>query len=99
MDEKKIEEDIKKILVHYLDPSRYQVFLFGSRAAGRAKKWSDFDIGIWGAQPLSLDILGLIKAKLSDSNIPVKVDLVDFSKVSEKFRAVGLKNMKVWQLS
>ncbi len=33
----------------------YQIFLFGSRATGRAGERSDFDIGVIGERPLPLE--------------------------------------------
>ena len=45
---KKAELEIKKIIFQFLNPKEYQVFIFGSRAKGKAKKYSDYDIGILG---------------------------------------------------
>jgi len=44
----KDEKEIKEIIFRFLDTKKYQVFIFGSRATGKAKKFSDYDIGIWG---------------------------------------------------
>jgi predicted nucleotidyltransferase len=38
--------EIKNILFKFLDPQKDMVFIFGSRAVGKARKFSDIDIGI-----------------------------------------------------
>ncbi len=45
---KEAERKISEIIGKYLEPGDYRVFIFGSRAAERAKKFSDFDIGVQG---------------------------------------------------
>lgn len=43
---KKTEQEIRDIIFQFLNPEKYKVFIFGSRAIGKAKKFSDYDIGI-----------------------------------------------------
>ena len=57
---KKAEKEIKKIIFRFLNPKEYQIFIFGSRATRKAKKFSDYDIGIFGKKPVSFETLGLI---------------------------------------
>jgi len=47
MDEKRIIDEIVKVLLSYLQPKR--IILFGSRAKQRAEKYADFDIAVEGA--------------------------------------------------
>ena len=91
---KKVELEIKKIIFQFLDPKKYKVFIFGSRARGKARKYSDYDIGILGKRPLPSYLKVLIEEALEESNLPFKVDIVDFSNVSEDFKKVALKNIK-----
>ena len=90
----KEEKEIKKIIYRFLDPKKYQIFIFGSRASGRAKKYSDYDIGIWGKRRLPSEIKVFIEEALENSDLPVKVDIVDFSLVSPGFRKIALSKTK-----
>ncbi|KKQ89610.1 MAG: Toxin-antitoxin system, toxin component family protein [Berkelbacteria bacterium GW2011_GWA2_38_9] len=93
----KTESQIQNIIFKHLPAKDYQVFVFGSRATGRAKKWSDYDIGIQGKKPLALQILSKIDEDLEESDIPYLVDVVDFSQVRDKFKQFALKNIKLWK--
>lgn len=74
---------------HVPDPA-YRIFLFGSRAEGRAHERSDIDIGIEGPRPVPLEALSAIQDELDEAPMLYTVEIVDFSRVSEKFRQVAL---------
>ena len=59
-------------------PSEH-IYLFGSRARGDAKPYSDIDIAIDGNSTLSKR-LSQVRFAIEESLIPYKVDLVDLSK-------------------
>lgn len=88
------ENEIKKIIFKFLNPKEYQAFIFGSRATGKARKYSDYDIGVWGKKPLPAMIKFLIKDALEESDLPFKVEIVDFSLVADKFKKVALSKTK-----
>jgi len=92
--EKKYQKEIKEIVFRFLDPKKYQVFVFGSRATDKAKKYSDYDIGIFGKKSVSWQKLALISEALEESDLPFKVDVVDFSLVSSDFKKVALSKVK-----
>lgn len=87
-------KEIKKIIFRFLDSKRYQVFVFGSRATGKAEKYSDYDIGIIGKKPVQWSVLAKIDDALEESDLPYKVDVVDFSLVSDDFKKVALSKIK-----
>lgn len=91
-----VKNEILRILAHHISLETYQVFLFGSRASGKAKKWSDYDIGIKGQQKLSYSTLSKIESNLEESDIPYQVDIIDLNRVSEKFLELALKNKQLW---
>lgn len=62
------------------------VWAFGSRATGRAKPYSDLDIAIIGTEPLGLPRLAEISEAFSESDLPWKVDVVDWAAASARFR-------------
>ncbi|MBU1246946.1 nucleotidyltransferase domain-containing protein [Patescibacteria group bacterium] len=92
----KTEEQIKDIIFRHLSPKKYKVFIFGSRVSGKAKKYSDYDIGILGKNSLPAKDKVLIEELLEESNIPQKVDIVDFSLVSQEFQKIALSKIKMF---
>jgi len=68
------------------------MFVFGSRASGENSRWSDIDVGVWGEKKMPLEIKFQIEDDLENSDIPYKVDLVDFKNTSKKFRQIALNN-------
>ena len=88
------EEAIRDIIFQFINPNEYKVFIFGSRATGKARKFSDYDIGIEGKKPIAWETMALVKEMFEESDLPFKVDLVDFSLVSDKFRETALSKIK-----
>ena len=66
----------------------YQVFAFGSRVKGSAKTTSDLDLCIKGNDHTSLEVLANIRYDFSESNLPYKVDVVDWFAIEPGFRDV-----------
>ncbi|WP_374407315.1 nucleotidyltransferase family protein [Pelagerythrobacter sp.] len=69
-------------------PSGCRVFVFGSRAGGEVKPWSDLDLSLEGEEPLSLATLAALADAFDEAPLPWKVDLVDRSAVSAEFGAI-----------
>jgi type I restriction enzyme S subunit len=82
-DHLKIVQDI----LHKHVPER-NVWAFGSRAKWQAKDTSDLDLCALGEIPLSFRTLGLLKEAFEDSDLPYKVDVVDWATTSESFRKI-----------
>jgi uncharacterized protein len=61
--------------------------VFGSRARGGARQYSDLDLALEWDRPLGLDLIGHIAEALSESDLPYKVDIVDLATVDPAFRA------------
>ena len=89
----KTEIEIKKIIYKFLKPEEYKLFVFGSRATNNARKFSDYDIGISGSKPISFKKTALIKEALEESDLPFRVDIVDFSMVSSEFKKEALSRI------
>ncbi len=77
---------VQDILQKYV-PAR-EVWAFGSRAKWTAKEYSDLDLCILGETPLGFATMGLIKESFEDSDLPYKVDVVDWTIISESFRKI-----------
>lgn len=83
----KIVQDILKQHV----PNR-RVLAFGSRAAGTASKTSDLDLCIIGDEHIPFALLGTLRDEFSLSDLPYKVDVIDWSSTSPDFRKIILEN-------
>jgi len=67
---------IRAILALHLPPAT-KVSVFGSRAGGKPKPWSDLDLLIETGTPLDLAVLAALAEAFDDSALPWKVDIVD----------------------
>ena len=76
-------DQIKTILTHALCDRKYQVYLFGSRATGQHRATSDFDVAVLAPERISEE-LSLAREMLEQSNIPLKVDLIELSTASRE---------------
>ncbi|WP_293865168.1 nucleotidyltransferase family protein [uncultured Alsobacter sp.] len=65
-----------------------EVLAFGSRARGRAKPFSDLDLAILGQDALPLPQLAELREAFEDSDLPFRVDLVDWNTIEDAFRAI-----------
>ena len=92
------EDAIKKIIFRHLSPKEYQIFLFGSRAVGKNQRFSDFDVGVLGPNEIPAGKLSLIEEELENSDVPYKVDVVDFYRVRPEFKKVALRHAKLWTI-
>jgi predicted nucleotidyltransferase len=59
---------------------------FGSRVQGTHQEYSDLDILIRAPQALSLAQFSELDQSFAESDLPFKVDLVDWHKISDGFR-------------
>lgn len=71
-----------------------EVWAFGSRAKWSAKEFSDLDLAIITDEPLPIDTSSALSEAFSESDLPWKVDVVDWSGVSG-FRRSVIENSKV----
>lgn len=67
---------------------QYEVWAFGSRATRTAKKYSDLDLAIITDAPLSLAKVADLEAAFDESDLPIKVDIVDWAATAEYFREI-----------
>ena len=65
-----------------------RVWAFGSRVAGRRKPHSDLDLAIITEMPLPLAKLGMLEDAFAESDLPFRVDIIDWARTSEEFRAL-----------
>ena len=74
-----------------------EVLAFGSRATWTAKEYSDLDLAVMGEEPLSLRTASALDEALGDSDLPFKVDIVDWARIDDAFRSLIRRNGVVLQ--
>lgn len=76
--------DIERICAIFnLHPEVNQVVLFGSRAKGNFKPYSDIDLALVGSE-LNLTIQQKIESELDDLLLPYKFDLSIYHQIQNK---------------
>ncbi len=90
-------EKLKEAILTFLEDENVRVVLFGSRARGDFASTSDVDVGIIPKDGFDRKKLTLLREHVEELNIPYKVEIVDFSAVSEKFNEMALKEAVVWK--
>ncbi len=88
-------ELVNKNLKEYVP--EFDVFAFGSRVSGTAKPYSDLDLTIMTTSPLPLSQLARLKEAFSESDLPMKVDIVDWSTLSDDFREIIKQSQEIIQ--
>jgi type I restriction enzyme S subunit len=78
---------VRKILAGRL-PAGVSARVFGSRAKGKAKPYSDLDLALKGDENLSFALLVDVMEAFSESELPFKVDVLDWRAVAPGFQEV-----------
>lgn len=78
--------EVRSILQTHV-PGR-TVRAFGSRVQGNSKPFSDLDLAVMGDTPLDFRQLASLKDAFADSDLPFRVDVVDWGVTSEVFRKI-----------
>ena len=77
---------VKTILAQHVPEC--EVWVFGSRTTWTAKDSSDLDLAVVGEGPLDWRTLGRLKESFEESDLPMRVDVLDWYGISESFREV-----------
>lgn len=72
-------------ILNEIVPDR-EVRAFGSRVTGKAKPFSDLDLAIMGDEPLPLETRARLEEAFSESELPWKVDVLDWAQADAGFR-------------
>lgn len=87
------KKTLAKIVFRHIKPGDAKVFIFGSRATGKNRKYSDVDLGILSKFEIPVTTKFDLEEDFDQSNLPYRVDVVDFSKVSDNFKEVAMRNI------
>ena len=77
---------VKAILAEHVPEC--EVRAFGSRAKWTAKDYSDLDLAVIGEGPLDWRTLDRLKEAFEESDLPMRVDVLDWHGISDSFRGV-----------
>ncbi len=69
-----------------------KVLAFGSRVKGRARKFSDLDLALDAGSPIGWSRIGDLKEAFSESDLPIKVDVIDLNDITDRFRELVLSH-------
>ena len=86
---------VKAILAEHVPEC--EVRAFGSRATWTAKDYSDLDLAVVGEGPLDWRTLDRLKEAFEESDLPMRVDVLDWHNTSESFREVIEREYEVLQ--
>lgn len=88
---------IKSQLSQWLKPfEKYQIFIFGSRAKGKEKKYSDLDLWIESQPALTKHDIVKFAKKMEDSEISIKIDIVTPETCLEEYKDRILAEKTSW---
>lgn len=79
--------NIVRSILHSHVPG-HEIWAFGSRARWTSQDYSDLDLAIRSVSPIPTSILSALREDFSESDLPMKVDVLDMASVSENFRKV-----------
>ena len=65
-----------------------KVRVFGSRVSWTARENSDLDLVLMTKEPLDISRMAKLKESFSESNLPFRVDVVDWADTSESFQKI-----------
>lgn len=63
-----------------------EVCAFGSRVSWTARETSDLDLALMTTEPLDVARIAVLSAAFTDSDLPFRVDVVDWASTSKTFR-------------
>lgn len=92
--EEKYIKFLSKILCKYFSNNQAKFYIFGSRAKGTYKEYSDIDIAIdMSGTKIPDGLLSKISFEFENSTLPYEVDIVDLNSVSDNFRSLIVENL------
>lgn len=86
----------REIVRRMISPGEARVVLFGSRARGDARAFSDIDLAIFPQADFSPGKLAALREALEESSLLVDVDLVDMRTADPRLVAAVEREGQVW---
>jgi len=86
-------EIVKTILANHVPEA--EVRAFGSRVTRTAKDYSDLDLAIIADHKLDIRTLALLKLDFEESDLPFRVDILDWHTASDEFQKMIEKEYEI----
>lgn len=86
---------IEELLAPYIATDA--LYVFGSRVTGDSDNYSDLDLLIRSEEALSFADFMALKDTLEYSELPMRVDLLDWQRISPEFRANIEQQCELWK--
>ena len=67
-------------------PAETRIRVFGSRATGRARCYSDLDLAVDDGRRLTIDETAVLREVFDECDLPYRVDIVDWHAIDDRFR-------------
>ncbi|MCB2263348.1 MAG: nucleotidyltransferase domain-containing protein [Candidatus Thiosymbion ectosymbiont of Robbea hypermnestra] len=80
-------EAMVRDILRRLAPDR-SVWAFGSRVTGQARRYSDLDLVVMGDHPLPSPALRALKEAFEESDLPFRVDVLDWADTDARFQEI-----------
>jgi len=87
---------IKNILKQHVPEC--EIRIFGSRINGKARPYSDLDLAIIGKDKLPLRTRRQLQENFENSELPFRVEILDWHSISDEFRNVITKQYSTLNL-
>lgn len=88
-------ETVRNLLASHVPEC--EVRAFGSRVNGMAKSYSDLDLVVIGTANLDRNRLELLREAFMDSELPFRVDVLDWNVIPESFKRIISRRDEVIQ--
>ena len=86
-------ETVQRILTEHAPEC--EVRAYGSRVTWTAKDYSDLDLAVVGSEPFSLRRMRQLKEAFEESDLPIRVDVLDWHVLSDGFKHVIAEEYEV----
>lgn len=77
---------VRSILLRHIPD--HHVMVFGSRAKGNARRYSDLDLAVMSDSRLPFTVQCALEEDFEESDLPFRVDVIDFASCSESFQRI-----------
>ena len=78
---------LNNTLRNYIKDENAKIYIFGSRAKGNFREYSDVDIAV-DSTDFTPEIKSKLEIEFENSLFPYEVDIVDLNNIKENFKAV-----------
>jgi predicted nucleotidyltransferase len=75
---------VNRIIHNYIP--NCEISVFGTRATGKAKKYSDLDLVLKTPDVITPSTMLNLKEDFTESDLPFRVDILDWKAISDEFK-------------